>query len=56
MFKPVDKTQTIYLFDRYDNGWTMRFSTLDDALKFVASKGKYSYNSNDYKLITLIQQ
>ena len=48
MFKPVDKTQTIYLFDRYNNGWIMRFSTLDDALKFVASKGKYSYNSNEY--------
>lgn len=47
MFKPEDKTQIIYLFDRYNNGWTIRFSTIDDALKFIASKGK-SHNSNDY--------
>lgn len=47
MFKPEDKTQIIYLFDRYNNGWTIRFSTIDDALKFIVSKGK-SHNSNDY--------
>lgn len=47
MFKPENKTETIYLYDRYLNGWTLRFPTLDDALKFVVSRG-FSYWDKEY--------
>ena len=48
MFKIENKSEVVYLYDRWTENWVNAFPTIKDALKFIVSKGFDEWNKEYY--------